>query len=343
MATLLSPMCAEALYFPNPLLNSGSRSPCRILNRSSSALTFMGHGGRRKGRGRVKVATNDSASVDAIADDYYEVLGLLPDATPAQIKKAYYNCMKACHPDLSGNDVETNNFCMFINEVYGVLSDPVQRMIYDEIHGYALTAMNPFFDDSSTKDHAFVDEFSCIGCKNCANVAPDVFGIEDDFGRARVYNQCGNVELVQQAIESCPVDCIHWTSAAQLSLLEDEMRRVERVNVALMLSGMGLSSIDVFRMASSRWNKRQAKVLEQAKIRMMQQKNGKQKNGKDTESYWSNLWGNAKDYQSSEEEVKERAKRAAAAARRWREYSRKGADKPPTFKLPEAMSNNEQN
>jgi hypothetical protein len=30
---------------------------------------------------------------------------------------------------------------------------------------------------------------------------------------------------------SSPVDCIHWTSAAQLSLLEDEMRRVERVNV----------------------------------------------------------------------------------------------------------------
>lgn len=28
-----------------------------------------------------------------------------------------------------------------------------------------------------------------------------------------------------------PVDCIHWTSAAQLSLLEDEMHRVERVNV----------------------------------------------------------------------------------------------------------------
>ncbi|KAF4399949.1 hypothetical protein CsatB_020439 [Cannabis sativa] len=338
MATLLSPICAEALSFQNPLLNSGSRAPCRVLTRPSSALTMTGHGGRRKGCGRVKVAADESASVDAIADDYYEVLGLLPDATPAQIKKAYYNCMKACHPDLSGNDQETNNFCMFINEVYAVLSDPVQRMIYDEIHGYALTAINPFFDDSSTKDHAFVDEFSCIGCKNCANVAPDVFDIEDDFGRARVYNQCGNVELVQQAIESCPVDCIHWTSAAQLSLLEDEMRRVERVNVALMLSGMGLSSVDVFRMASSRWNKRQARVLEQAKIRMMQQKNGN-----DTESYWSNLWGNTKDYQSSEEELKERSKRAAAAARRWREYSRKGADKRPTFKLPEAMSNNEKN
>lgn len=44
----------------------------------------------------------------------------LPDATPTQIKKAYYNCMKACHPDLSGDDPETTNFCMFINEVYEV-------------------------------------------------------------------------------------------------------------------------------------------------------------------------------------------------------------------------------
>lgn len=107
--------------------------------------------------------------------------------------------MKSCHPDLSGNDPETTNFCIFINEVYTVgsilnflnfklwgkccwsfvlcfyweltiavqvLSDPVQRRIYDEIHGYSLTSINPFLDDSSPRDHAFVDEFSCIG--NCS-------------------------------------------------------------------------------------------------------------------------------------------------------------------------------
>ncbi|KAL5559813.1 hypothetical protein UlMin_036024 [Ulmus minor] len=193
--------------------------------------------------------------------ELYIIYTIHKRSPPKEIKKAYYNCMKACHPDLSGNDPETTNFCMFINEVYTVLSDPVQRMIYDEIHGYALTAINPFLDDSCLKDLAFVDEFSCIGCKNCANVAPDVFSIEEDFGRARVYNQGGDPELVQQAIDSCPVDCIHWTSAPQLSLLEDEMRRVERVNVAMMLSGMNISAVDVFRMASSRWQKRQAKVL----------------------------------------------------------------------------------
>ncbi|KAJ1382848.1 DnaJ domain containing protein [Sesbania bispinosa] len=342
MAQLLSPVYTEALRVHNPSLNLCSRSSWRMLPiKTATPWSFVTHSGKRRGCGRVRVAAEDSISPsDTVADDYYAVLGLLPDATPAQIKKAYYNCMKACHPDLSGNDPETTNFCMFINEVYAVgsilvqvLSDPVQRMIYDEIHGYSLTSVNPFLDDSSPKDHVFVDEFSCIGCKNCANVACDVFGIEEDFGRARVYNQLGNSELIQQAIDSCPVDCIHWTSAAQLSLLEDEMRRVERVNVALMLSGMGSASSDVFRMASSRWEKRQAKVLEKARLRMM-----KQKGSDKTDSYWDNLWGKPQDYQRSEEEVNERAKRAAAAARRWREYSRRGVDKPPTFKLPEAAS-----
>lgn len=43
-----------------------------------------------------------------------------PDATPDEIKKAYYSCMKTCHPDLSGNTPAVNEFCMFVNEVYEV-------------------------------------------------------------------------------------------------------------------------------------------------------------------------------------------------------------------------------
>ncbi|KAI3795242.1 hypothetical protein L1987_37891 [Smallanthus sonchifolius] len=331
MAHLLSPVCTDAIG----LINLCSRSNrCRML--ATNTGIWWNRRGRQKRFTRVKVATDPPPfSPDAVADDYYGVLGLLPGATPEQIKKAYYNCMKSCHPDLSGNDPETTNFCMFINEVYEVLSDPAQRMVYDEIHGYALTAINPFLDDTYPKDHVFVDEFSCIGCKNCANVCSDVFMIEEDHGRARACNQHGSPDLVQQAIDSCPVDCIHWTSAAQLSLLEDEMRRVERVNVALMLAGMG-SSADVFRMASTRWEKRLNKLLEQARIRMM-------KSNDKAEPYWGNLWskGNTKNQPSTEEEVRERASRAAAAARRWREYSRRGVDKPATYKLPDSFSTTE--
>ncbi|KAL6618891.1 hypothetical protein ACP70R_034030 [Stipagrostis hirtigluma subsp. patula] len=291
---------------------------------------------RRSGlRTRASVAEAEYGGPEGgVADDYYSVLGVMPDATPEEIKKAYYSCMKACHPDLSGDDPDVTNFCMFINEVYSVLSDPAQRAVYDEIHGYTATATNPFLDDSAPKDHVFVDEFTCIGCKNCANICPNVFQIEEDFGRSRVYSQTGNTELIQDAIDSCPVDCIHWTSAAQLSLLENEMRQVERVNVGLMLAGMG-ASVDVFRMASVRWEKRQAKVLEKVRARMVNQKNS------DTSSSWSEVWGSPTQDQNNEEEASERAKRAAAAARRWREYSRRGADKPPTYKLPEAVGNKE--
>ncbi|KAE8701075.1 chaperone protein DnaJ-like isoform X2 [Hibiscus syriacus] len=298
MARLLSPVCTNAVKLHNPSLNMSRRSSWKAMPKPGASCTSMG---LRRGCGRLKVTSVNTASTDSLADDYYALLGLLPDATQEEIKKAYYDCMKACHPDLSGNDPETTNFCMFINEVYG-------RMVYDEIHGYAWTAINPFMDDSAPKDYVFVDEFSCIAnfsftcCKNCANVTCDVFRIEADFGRARVHSQFGNPELVQHAIDGGPVYCIHLTSAAQLSLLEDEMTRV-----ALMLSGMGSSS-NVFRM-------------EQPKVRMMQQKDG----GK-TDSYWTNLWGKPKEYNKSEEEVKEKARRAATAAIRWREYSRRGVD-----------------
>lgn len=338
MAQVLSSLCPDSTKFQNPLRNSCSVTSWRTLLKPHNTSTLPCHSRRRRGCGRIKAVAGELSPAEDIADDYYAVLGVLPDATPQEIRKAYHKCMKTCHPDLTGKyDTEVMNFCTFINEVYSVLSDPEQRRIYDEIHGYSLTGRNPFFDDSTPKDHLFVDEFSCIGCKHCVNICPSVFGIEEDFGRARVYNQRGDPELVQQAVESCPVDCIHKTTAAQLSLLEDEMRKVERVNVALMLSGRGPTTVDVFTRACSQWEKRQSKVLEKAKLRMMKQENS----AKPTTS-WENIWGKPKDYDNTEEEeVQEGAKRAAAAARRWREYSRRDADKPPTLKLPETVSTHE--
>eukprot|EP00850_Spirogloea_muscicola_P009891 SM000056S18009 [mRNA] locus=s56:633813:641862:+ [translate_table: standard] len=264
---------------------------------------------------------------DVIADDFYSILGLTPDATPEEIKRAYYGCMKTCHPDLTGNHPENVEFCMFVNEVYEVLSDPDMRMVYDEINGYNLTAVNPFVDTRHERNLAFVDEFSCIGCKNCANTAESTFAIESLFGRARVVCQDGDaVPKVQEAIDTCPVNCIHWVSAQQLSLLEDEMRRVERVG--MMLAGMGSKGVDVFSQASWRWQRRQSRALDRARVTMMREKRKTQG--------WHAPWA-APDVPGPDGHAppstpgrSQKAAKTAAAARRWREYSRSGADRRPT-------------
>jgi ferredoxin len=74
----------------------------------------------------------------------------------------------------------------------------------------------------------YVDEVTCIGCKHCAHVAPNTFYIESEFGRSRVYNQDGDIEeVVQEAIDTCPVDCIHWVDYTKLKQLEEERKHIE--------------------------------------------------------------------------------------------------------------------
>lgn len=71
----------------------------------------------------------------------------------------------------------------------------------------------------------YVDEVTCIGCKNCAHVAPHTFAIEAEHGRSRVFSQDGDDEaVIQEAIDTCPVDCIHWIPYDELKQLEAKRR-----------------------------------------------------------------------------------------------------------------------
>jgi ferredoxin len=71
----------------------------------------------------------------------------------------------------------------------------------------------------------YVDEVTCIGCKHCTHVARNTFYIEPDYGRSRVIRQDGDSEeLIQEAIDTCPVDCIHWVNFKELTKLEAERK-----------------------------------------------------------------------------------------------------------------------
>lgn len=71
----------------------------------------------------------------------------------------------------------------------------------------------------------YVDEITCIGCKHCAHVARNTFYIEPDYGRSRVVRQDGDSEeLIAEAIDTCPVNCIHWVDYTELKNLEEERK-----------------------------------------------------------------------------------------------------------------------
>jgi len=57
----------------------------------------------------------------------------------------------------------------------------------------------------------FIDEDECIGCGSCSEICPEVFRLDEEKGKASVIKPEGGPEgLVQEAIDTCPVECIHW-------------------------------------------------------------------------------------------------------------------------------------
>ena len=54
-------------------------------------------------------------------------------------------------------------------------------------------------------------EEECIGCGSCEEICPDVFKINEDTDKAEVIMaEGGDEDLIQESIDTCPVECIHW-------------------------------------------------------------------------------------------------------------------------------------
>ena len=87
------------------------------------------------------------------------------------------------------------------------------------------SGLEPELGGAVRQKGVYVDEVTCIGCKHCAHVARNTFYIEPDYGRSRVVRQDGDSqELIQEAIDTCPVDCIHWVDYTELKKLEEERK-----------------------------------------------------------------------------------------------------------------------
>ncbi len=102
----------------------------------------------------------------------------------------------------------------FEPELGGVLRDAHQR-----------SGLEPELGGTLRQKGVYVDELTCIGCKHCAHVAHNTFYIEPEHGRSRVFRQDGDSEeAIQEAIDTCPVDCIHWVNYTELKQLEQKRK-----------------------------------------------------------------------------------------------------------------------
>ena len=69
----------------------------------------------------------------AVDTAYYDLFGVAPDASAAQIKKAYYRLARECHPDKHPDDSEKEARFKALSEAYQTLSDEERRAVYDSL------------------------------------------------------------------------------------------------------------------------------------------------------------------------------------------------------------------
>ena len=97
------------------------------------------------------------------------------------------------------------------------IHDPNAAFEADNNEDFKLNGRDPVLGGKLREKAVWVDERKCIGCTYCSSVATNTFAMEPDQGRARAFRQDGDsAELIQEAIDTCPVDCIEWVSFEEL-------------------------------------------------------------------------------------------------------------------------------
>ena len=94
-----------------------------------------------------------------IKHDYYQVLGIAPNASMEDIQATYHRLAFQFHPDRNQMTAVTNEKMLEINEAYSILSDPIKRRAYDIPMGYH-TAVPKFKRGSQVRISARASPFN---------------------------------------------------------------------------------------------------------------------------------------------------------------------------------------
>jgi DnaJ domain len=109
--------------------------------------------------------------------DYYQLLGVEPNATTAQIKSAYRKLAKQCHPDVNRSSDAAEKF-REITEAYDTLTDPDRRRRYDRLHG---TKRTTFTEEDEWLKYTRPGNGSANGNRNGSQAASRILKVLEDI------------------------------------------------------------------------------------------------------------------------------------------------------------------
>ncbi|CAN8234362.1 unnamed protein product [Cochlearia groenlandica] len=128
--------------------------------------------------------------------EYYDVLGVSPEATESEIKKAYYIKARQVHPDKNPNDPQAAHNFQVLGEAYQVLSDSAQRQAYDAC-GKAGISVDSIIDPAAIFAMLFGSELfeGYIGQLAMASMASlDTFSEGDQFDSKKMQEKMRSVQ-----------------------------------------------------------------------------------------------------------------------------------------------------
>ena len=149
--------------------------------------------------------------------NYYDVLGVPSDASQDQIRKAFRERVRACHPDRVANlDEDLRKLAeekmVELNEAYAVLRNPARRAAYDDRYANDATRSTSARPVASSPQ---TDERPTAG--TTAQPPPSHRGPIADPAKAR--NRIGEQQFVARAaseefehtVKSCVAGQVSWT------------------------------------------------------------------------------------------------------------------------------------
>ncbi|MDQ1606373.1 MAG: molecular chaperone DnaJ [Microbacteriaceae bacterium] len=122
------------------------------------------------------------ASQDWFDKDFYKVLGVQKDISPADLKKAYRKLARTYHPDSNPGDAAAEAKFKEISEAHSVLADPEQRKEYDQMRAMGAGAPR-FTAGGAGQPGGFEDVFGgMFGQGNQRTTFSQGGGFDDIFG-----------------------------------------------------------------------------------------------------------------------------------------------------------------